>query len=78
MNNIRVYTTNTCPWCTKVKNYLESKNVNYEEVNVGLNRVAAMEMVNKSGQMGVPVLDINGKIVVGFDKNRIDTLLGLQ
>ncbi|MDU3349401.1 MULTISPECIES: glutaredoxin domain-containing protein [Clostridium] len=78
MNNIRVYTTNTCPWCTKVKNYLKSKNVNYEEVNVGLNRVAAMEMVNKSGQMGVPVLDINGKIVVGFDKNRIDTLLELQ
>lgn len=77
MNNIRVYTTNTCPWCTKVKNYLQSKNINYEEVNVGLNRTAAMEMVNKSGQMGVPVLDIDGKIVVGFDKSRIDSLLGL-
>lgn len=77
MNNIRVYTTNTCPWCTKVKNYLSSNNISYEEVNVGLNRAAAMEMVNKSGQMGVPVLDIDGKIVVGFDKNRIDNLLGL-
>ena len=51
MNNIKVYTTNTCPWCTKVKNYLTSKHVNYEEVNVGLNRAAAIEMVNKSGQM---------------------------
>ncbi|GAA0083839.1 glutaredoxin family protein [Clostridium sp. CTA-7] len=77
MNNIRVYTTNTCPWCTKVKNYLTINNISYEEVNVGLNRAAAMEMVNKSGQMGVPVLDIDGKIVVGFDKNRIDNLLGL-
>lgn len=77
MNNIKVYTTNTCPWCTKVKNYLRSNNVNYEEVNVGLNRGAAMEMVTKSGQMGVPVLDINGSIVVGFDKNKIDSLLNL-
>lgn len=77
MNNIRVYTTNTCPWCTKVKNYLRSNNINYEEVNVGLNRSAALEMVNKSGQMGVPVLEINGNIVVGFDKMKIDDLLGL-
>lgn len=77
MNNIKVYTTNTCPWCTKVKNYLRSNNVNYEEVNVGLNRGAAMEMVTKSGQMGVPVLDINGNIVVGFDKSKIDSLLNL-
>ena len=77
MNNIKVYTTNTFPWCTKVKNYLKSNNVNYEEINVGLNRAAAMEMVNKSGQMGVPVIDINGSIVVGFDKIRIDSLLNL-
>lgn len=77
MNNIRVYTTNTCPWCTKVKNYLRSNNINYEEVNVGLNRNAAIEMVSKSGQMGVPVLDIDGSIIVGFDKTRIDDLLGL-
>ena len=77
MNNIKVYTTNSCPWCTKVKNYLRSKHINYEEVNVGINRAAAMEMVNKSGQMGVPVLEINGSIVVGFDKKRIDSLLDL-
>ncbi|MDV4150030.1 glutaredoxin domain-containing protein [Clostridium sp. AL.422] len=77
MNNIKVYTTNTCPWCTKVKNYLTSKKISYEEVNVGLNRDAAIEMVSKSGQMGVPVLDINGSIVVGFDKMTIDSLLNL-
>lgn len=77
MNNIRIYTTNACPWCTKVKNYLRSKHINYEEVNVGVNIAAAIEMVNKSGQRGVPVIDINGSIVVGFDKKRIDSLLDL-
>lgn len=77
MNNIKVYTTNQCPWCIKVKNYLNSKNINYEEVNVGVNRAAAVEMVSKSGQMGVPVIDINGSIIVGFDKIRIDSLLDL-
>ncbi|MDU5109087.1 MAG: glutaredoxin domain-containing protein [Clostridium sp.] len=77
MNNIKVYTSNTCPWCTKVKNYLKSNHVGYEEVNVSYDRQGAMEMVAKSGQRGVPVLDINGNIVVGFDKRQIDRLLGL-
>lgn len=75
MNNIKVYSTNSCPWCVKAKNYLKSKNVNFEELNVGTNERAAMEMIQKSGQRGVPVLDINGTIVVGFDKRRIDELL---
>lgn len=74
---IKVYTTNTCPWCTKVKGYLKKNRIDFEEVNVGLDRAGAMEMVRKSGQMGVPVVDINGSIVVGFDKNKIDDLLGL-
>ncbi|GAB6168115.1 glutaredoxin family protein [Clostridium carnis] len=77
MNNVKVYTTNSCPWCTKVKTYLSKNKVQYEEVNVGLDRSAAFEMVKKSGQMGVPVIDINGKIVVGFDKEQIDNLLGI-
>lgn len=76
MNNIKVYSTTTCPWCVKAKNYLNSKNVNYEDINVSTNQAAAMEMVQKSGQMGVPVLDINGTIIVGFDKKKIDELLG--
>ncbi|ASW43522.1 glutaredoxin family protein [Clostridium isatidis] len=77
MNNIKVYTTSTCPWCVKAKNYLKSNGISFEEVNVGLDQDAAREMVQKSGQMGVPVLDINGNIVVGFDKKRIDGILGL-
>ena len=72
-----VYSTNTCPWCTKVKDYLDEKNVSYTEHNVGADYDKAMEMVRKSGQQGVPVLDIGGNIVVGFDKDNIDRILGL-
>ena len=72
---VKVYSTPSCPWCTVAKNYLTSKHVQFEDVDVSKNREAAMEMVQKSGQRGVPVLDINGKIVVGFDQATIDTLI---
>ena len=72
---VKVYSTPTCPWCTVAKKYLTSRNINFQEVDVSKNREAASEMVKKSGQRGVPVLDINGSIIVGFDQNRIDRLL---
>ena len=72
---IKVYSTPTCPWCTVAKKYLTSKNVPFEDLDVSRNREAAMEMVQKSGQRGVPVIDINGKISVGFDQATIDRLL---
>lgn len=72
---VKVYSTPSCPWCTVAKNYLTSKHVQFEDVDVSRNREAAMEMVQKSGQRGVPVLDINGSIVVGFDQATIDMLL---
>lgn len=72
---VKVYSTPTCPWCTVAKKYLASKNINFQEVDVSKNREAASEMVKKSGQRGVPVLDINGSIIVGFDQNRIDRLI---
>ncbi|HEX3028705.1 MAG TPA: glutaredoxin family protein [Clostridia bacterium] len=72
---IKVYSTPTCPWCTVAKNYLTSKNVSFEDVDVSQNRDAAMEMIQKSGQRGVPVIDINGNIIVGFDQKTIDKLL---
>lgn len=73
--SVKVYSTPTCPYCTMAKKYLESKNVQFEDVDVSANREAATEMVSKSGQRGVPVLDINGSIIVGFDKDRIDSAL---
>lgn len=72
---VKVYSTNTCPWCVKAKNYLKSVGVEFEELNVQENMTARDEMINKSKQMGVPVLDINGTVIVGFDKNAIDKAL---
>ncbi len=72
---VKVYSTPTCPWCTIAKKYLTSKNVIFEDLDVSRNSEAAMEMIQKSGQRGVPVIDINGKIIVGFDQTTIDSLL---
>lgn len=77
MAKVIIYSTTTWPWCTKVKDYLDKKDVAYEDYDVGKDREKAMEMVNKSGQQGVPVLDIDGDIVVGFDQKSIDELLDL-
>ena len=74
---VTVYSTPTCPYCTMAKSYLSEKNVSYVEYDVSRDQTKAHEMSSKSGQMGVPVLDINGTIIIGFDKPRIDTALGL-
>ena len=74
---VKVYSTNSCPWCVKAKNYLKSVNVEFEELNVQEDMTARDEMINKSKQMGVPVLDINGTVIVGFDKNAIDKALNV-
>lgn len=73
---VKVYSTTTCPWCHKAKDYLKSLKVPFQDINVGEDQDAANEMVEKSGQMGVPVLDVNGTIIVGFDKAAIDAALG--
>lgn len=73
--SVKIYCTPSCPYCIMAKKYLESKNVKYEEFDVSEDRDAAREMISKSGQRGVPVLDIYGEIVIGFDKEKIDSLL---
>ena len=73
--NVKIYTTKTCMLCKKTKGYLNEKNVKYETFDVGEDTNAANEMIEKSGQMGVPVTDINGTIIVGFDKDAIDKAL---
>lgn len=74
---IKIYTTSTCPWCMKTKEFFKENNVKYEEANVGTNEHARNEMFQKSGQMGVPVTDINGTIIVGFDKDALKKALGI-
>jgi len=70
-----VYSTPTCPYCRMAKEFLESKGVKYEDVDVSTDKKKAEKMIKKSGQMGVPVLDINGKIVVGFNRQNIEEAL---
>jgi len=74
-HKVKVYSTSTCPWCVKVKEFLKSKNIKFEDINVGLDQKAAEEMVEKSGQMGVPVTDIDGTVIVGYDKAAIEKAL---
>ncbi len=75
--SVKVYSTSTCPWCIRVKQFLKENNVVFEDYDVGIDQSKADEMVKASGQMGVPVLDIQGEIIVGFDKDRIKQALGL-
>ena len=75
--NVKIYSTPTCPWCIRTKQFLKENNVTFEDIDVSSNHAAAEEMVQKSGQMGVPVLDIDGEIILGFDMERIKTALGL-
>ncbi len=77
-HRVIVFTTPSCPWCLRVKQYLQSQKINFKEVNVARDQVAAAEMVRKSGQQGVPQLWIDGRVVVGFDRQKIDVYLGLK
>jgi len=72
---VKVYSTPTCPYCVTLKNFLKENNIQFEDIDVAQNEVAQKEMIDKSGQMGVPVVDIDGEIIVGFDQERIKNLL---
>jgi len=75
--SVKVYSTSTCPLCIRVKQYLKDNNIEFQNLDVSIDQSAANEMMAKTGQMGVPVLDIGGEIIVGFDKERIKSALGL-
>ncbi|PIN86004.1 NrdH-redoxin [Candidatus Woesearchaeota archaeon CG10_big_fil_rev_8_21_14_0_10_44_13] len=74
---VKVYSTPTCPYCVMAKNFLKENNIHFQEFNVADDAAARDEMVKKSGQMGVPVLEINGKFIVGFDKDALKKALKL-
>lgn len=68
---VKIYSTESCPWCKKVKAFLKENKVKFTDVDVGADAKAAEEMVKKSGQQGVPVIDVNGTIIVGFDEGKL-------
>ncbi|MBI5079001.1 glutathione S-transferase N-terminal domain-containing protein [Candidatus Saganbacteria bacterium] len=78
MANIKIYSTPACPYCRMAKAYLTGNNIPFEDIDVSVDQAAAQEMVEKSGQMGVPVIDIDGHIIIGFDRPKIEGILGLR
>ena len=72
MAKIKVYSTPTCTYCRMVKSFLKEKGVDFEDIDVSVDSRAAEEMIQKSGQMGVPQIEINEKIIVGFDREAIE------
>ena len=77
-SSVLIYTTTECPWCKKTKEFFKENNVKYTEKNVGEDQKAADYMIEKTGQMGVPVTEIDGKFVVGFDVAGLKKALGLK
>lgn len=78
MSKVKIYTTPYCHYCKLAKEYFKSKNIQYEEYDVMKDLEKRQEMVTKSGQLGVPVIDINGKVIIGFDRPKINEYLGLN
>ena len=76
-HRVLVFTTPTCPWCNRAKAYLRQQHVPFREVDVSRDSSAARDLVRRTGQMGVPVIEIDGRPIVGFDQPRIDAALGL-
>jgi len=77
MPKIKIYSTPTCPYCVTLKEFLKEKSIAFEDINVAQDAQTREEMINRSGQMGVPVVDIDGEIIVGFDKTKISKILNI-
>ncbi|MFH1256349.1 MAG: glutaredoxin family protein [Candidatus Diapherotrites archaeon] len=77
MAEVIVYSTPTCPYCIMAKDYLKEKGIAFKDVNVAQDKKAAEEMIQKSGQQGVPVIDVAGQIIIGFDKEALKKALNI-
>ncbi|MBI3337515.1 MAG: NrdH-redoxin [Candidatus Staskawiczbacteria bacterium] len=75
---IKIYTTPTCVYCVTLKEYFKSQNIDFQEIDVSKNDEHLQEMIKISNQMGVPVVDIDGQIVIGFNKPKIDKILKIK
>ena len=78
MAKIRIFSTPACPYCVTLKEFLKENNVAFEDIDVSQDQTALEEMIKKTGQTGVPVVDIDGEIIVGFDREKIVKLLNIK
>lgn len=77
MTNVTIYSTPTCVYCNMAKNFFKSNNVAYTEHNVASDLDKRKEMIDKTGQMGVPVIDTGSEVIIGFDENKLRAVLGI-
>ena len=75
---VKIYSTPMCSWCHKLKDYLKEKNIEFEDIDVSKDQEAAKYMVEKTKQMGVPVIEIDGEFIIGFDKEKINEKLKIK
>ncbi|MDD5760711.1 MAG: glutaredoxin domain-containing protein [Candidatus Pacebacteria bacterium] len=75
---VKIYSTPLCPWCDAAKDFLNSLKIPFEEIDVSVDEKAAQFIIEKTGQTGVPVIEIDGKIIIGFDKPLLEEILGLN
>lgn len=78
MNNVTIYSTPTCVYCNMAKTFFKTNNVAYTEHNVATDLEKRKEMIDKTGQMGVPVIDLGSEIVIGFDEEKIKAVLNIK
>lgn len=76
--NVTIYSTATCPFCIRAKQFLRENNIQFTDIDVSKDQDKAQEMIQRSGQMGVPVVEIEGKMIIGFDKEKIKEALGIK
>ena len=74
---VKIYSTPTCVWCRATKEFLDEHKIAYEDINVAADAVAREYMFKRTGQMGVPVIEIGNEVIIGFDQERISQLLGV-
>lgn len=77
MHKVEIYSTDTCHFCHMAKDFFSAHNVPFTDYNVGKDTERRKEAIEKSGQMGVPVINVDGNIVVGFDQDKLSSLLGI-
>ena len=78
MHDIKIYSTPSCPYCHTLMVFLDERNIKYQHIDVSEDEKAKDEIIQKSGQMGLPIIDIDGEIIVGFDREKIVKKLNLK
>jgi len=78
MPKVVIYTTSECVYCKMAKKFFEKNSISYEEKDISVDNLAREEMIEKSGQMGAPVIDIGGKIIIGFDEEELSKILAAK